>query len=462
MGGLRHCVPLLALAWLAAACSEQDSNVATSPSFARPSTNSCSFTTISNLAKDEFGASSNEVKLAGDMKTYGAGTAQATYVGYKLLDAIAVKYEIAANQASTTTASQLAVALPPCMNVGSASIPTSFEDELGTTGAFGVRGWPDDARPVRSHQADGTKAKWTLEPPSGLAWEDITTLATTGLPDSVKNLFLAFGKPVSASGFTGDQLVSNVFDWNTIPVAEFSGVGVVIGECNLASNFIQHNAGSDAEVLGFVRPSCGSLTSATERAPSTLAERFVRLLAPKPLYATTLLSSGTGSTGKRLSPFGVVFPGVVNLDDLFTWKKSGNTVGVPFSPPPKYQILSSAGTEFKQDFVLIYLQAVGNNGVNVEICNNYAFTNADGIAQFPQAYLNKAGGYTIFAFTTGTVSKPGVGEGETPTVPAGQSLPSGLVNVKNGTQGACSGTWSPGQPLPEPPGPNGFAPLQGQ
>jgi hypothetical protein len=162
-----------------------------------------------------------------------------------------------------------------------------------------------------------------------------------------------------------------------------------------------------------------------------------------------------------LSPFGLINPGNVNLEAKFTWRKSGNTVGKPFSPTPVYQILSGAGTEFRQDYVLIWLEVLGNEGTNVLICNNWAYTNADGRAHFPEAYLNKSGGYTIRARTSGTISKPGAVGEEIPTVPAGESLVSPLINVKNGPVPQCTNNYTGTGPVPTPPGPNGFpAPIQ--
>ena len=464
MGGPRLFVAALALAGFTIACSDQQSDAPTSPSFAPPVRTGCDANGVSSLVKTEFGASSNESSLATAMKNYGAKTIQATYVGYKLLDAIAGRYDIAANrEAGTLNASQLTIGLLKCMNVGSADIPTSFETELGATGAYAVRGWDeDDDRTVTSH--DGT---WVLEPPAGETWEDITQLATTGLEDSVVHLFLAHGHPGSAAGFSEDEMVGAgfVFDWSTIPEATFSGVGVVVGECTQPSNYIQHNAAGDGpEVLGFVSPSCAPETSGLipEREPRTFAERVVRWLSPKPAFAALVATVASGGGKSKLSPFGLIFPGVVNLDAQFDWKKTGNTVGKPFSPTPQYQILSAAGTEFKQDYVLIWLEAIGNQGTNVAICNNWAYTNANGIAQFPAAFLNKAGGYTIIARTTGTISKPNAELGDAPSVPAGSSVTSPLINVKNGTISACGNTYTVGQAPPDPAdgNPNGFASVE--
>ena len=455
MGGTRPLAAALCLAWLTAACSEPQNDLPTTPSFARPVQGGCNFITVNDLVKTEFGASSAESGLATDMKNYGSQTSQATYVGYRLLDAIADKYDIAANQtASRLNASNLTKALLDCMNIGDASVPSSFETALGPTGAFAVRGLSaNDADRIAAH---GTPLTWIMEPPADKTWLEITELTTPGLDDSV-NAFLAYGQPGSTSSFTDDQFVGDgsVFDWSTIPVATFSGEGAVIAECSLISSYIQHNeVGDNPEVLGFVKPSCyeeDNPQAFREAAPRNFAERLLRLIGPQPAYATLLATTGTGSRKTSLSPFGVIHPGEVDLDPLFTWKKSGNTVGKPFTPTPEYQILTRAGTEFKQDYVLIWLEAIGNSGAKVAICNNWAYTDANGRAVFPNAFLNKAGGYTIVAKTTGTVSKPNAQLGEAPTVPPGQSLLSPLVNVKNGALGTCGSTYVEGDPLPTPP-----------
>jgi len=115
-----------------------------------------------------------------------------------------------------------------------------------------------------------------------------------------------------------------------------------------------------------------------------------------------------------------------------------------------YRILSGGGTSFLQSDVLVWIEAIGNKGTNVDVCNNWAWTNANGVAQFPAAYLNKSGGYTMVARTIGTTSNGGI-----PSVPAGISVLSPLINVKNGTPGTCT-TFHQGQPqLPDNPGPNG-------
>jgi hypothetical protein len=451
MGGRSLAPFMLAAAALVGACSEGANDVSTAPEFAaKPPPASCNFTTISSLVKTEFGASSTESGLAGDMKNAGAQTAQATSLGYQILASIGGKYN--GTQSSTSNAAALTVALLKCMSIGGAAVPDTavLKTALAGTGAFGVRPLvAADNDPVTSHNG-----AWLLEPPANSTWQSVLPAGTSSV--------LVYGVPVTNGSFTNDEPISGVFDWTTLPHVTFNDPGVVVGECTLESQYVQHNAaGATAEVLGFVTPSCfvpGDGLALREREPRTFAERMFRLLAPAPAYATLLTSTGSGGSKRTLSPFQVIGPTEVKLAPLFTWNKAGNTVGKPFVPTVEYQIQSKAGTKFLQDYVLIWLEAVANHGTNVEICNNWAYTNANGVAQFPAAYLNKSGGYNILSKTTGTSSKPGVVlNAELPTVPAGSSVISPLVNVKNGSQGQCV-TYHPGDALPPVPGPNGFKP----
>jgi len=268
--------------------------------------------------------------------------------------------------------------------------------------------------------------------------------------------------PVTNDSFTTDDPLSGIFDWSTLPQVTFAAPGVVVGQCTVQSQYLQHNpAGPTAEVLGFVAPSCFTEVALRKRAPASLGERLVRLFSPTPAYATLLTTTGSGGGRRTLSPFQVIGPDSVELAATFAWKKSGNTVGVPLSQvqTPTYQIKSQGGTKWLQDFVLIWIEAQGNNGVNVDMCNNWAYTNADGIAWFPNGFFNKSGGYTIVAKTTGTSSKPDVTDQSIPTVPPGRSLLSPLVNVKNGTLTACKSFHEGDDPAQFSPDVNGFRPV---
>jgi len=436
MGGARTGTLLVVTAILATACGERQNDSPTAPELAgQPS--ACDFngtTGVKNLTKNEFGANSTQASQANSMASAGAGTAQATSFGYQILDAIGNKYD--SPQASTSNASALTVALLKCMNIGGATVPAAsvFNVALGATGAFGVR-FSGDADAVISHDD-----AWLLVPPSPQTWGQVS--GTSAL--------LAYGVPATNNSFTNDTPLTGIFDWKTLPeVAAFNDPGIVVGNCQ-ATGYLQHNAvGSGAEILAYLGD-CSTVTAqGTERAPRTFAERVFRAFSPTPAYAT-LITGGTLGSGKHLSPFQVENIVNVNLVPVnFSWRKSGNVVGTVFNPTPVYQILSGGNTLFHQPDVLVWIEATNNSGTNVDVCNNWAWTDADGVARFPAAYLNKAGGYTMLARTDGTKSNSDI-----PAVPEGRSALSPLINVKNGNPGTCV-TFHRGDSSPANPGPNG-------
>jgi hypothetical protein len=175
------------------------------------------------------------------------------------------------------------------------------------------------------------------------------------------------------------------------------------------------------------------------RVPTSLAQRLWRVVVPEAANAL-VLSGGSGSKGSNLSPWGVVDPGVVNLTFEQTPDKSRNTVGVSLfdkdSLPLHVGAFSQGGTPLGTIFT--WIEAVNNSGVNVLVCKNWAYTDTDGVATFRNAYLNKAGGYTLTFKTVGTKTTTGTND---LTVAAGTEPSSSLFNVKNGTADStgCSG-----------------------
>lgn len=435
MGGRSLSLFVAASAIVVAACGERPDGAPTSPNFAGgPNSGTCSFTNVSSLTRDEFGGGSTESSYATDMKNAGSKTNDATYLGYRILNSIAGKYA-AAGAPAPTNAAQLTVALLQCMNVGSATIPpdTTFEAALSSSGAYGVRGLTTtpDTRALYSKDA-----AWLIEPPAASNWQAITTANDTITVDSLEDALLVYGYPISSSAFTDDTLTSSVFEWSTLPTATFDP-GVIVGECTVEANYLQHNAtNSSPEVLAFVSPGCTSSGPFAQAAPRTLAERIVRFFAPTPLAAATLIT-GTGGSKTNLSPFGVVKPGQTVLlpENNWKWSKSGNTVNAYFQPSVIYDMTSAAKTPFLQPYVLVWLEATNNQGSKVLICNNYVYTDANGVADLSKAYLNKAGGYTVTTKIAGalTLDIPGKGLVSVPPVPPSAPLNSPLINVKNDT-----------------------------
>jgi hypothetical protein len=443
MSTRRFTVPLALLAL--AACSDQQGDAPTAPSLAggKPvPPAACNFSLVSQLTKDAFGASSTQSGWAGDMKSAGAGTATATVFGYRILGSVGTP-RVAAQ---ATLRSELAFELLKCMKVGDAVTAqaltkTSFVSALGTTGAFGVGGASStDIAAVAS--ADGA---WLIQPPAGKTWQQIV-VAPTGLSQT----FLAYGSPSDILGFTNDEALGDFrFDWHVVPNVTFDTSngqpGVIVANCSDDPGFMQHNAlGSNPEVLGYVDFNCPTaLRTSKERAPRNFAERLFRAISPQPALATSLLGSGTAGGKGSLSPFGVINPGKARI--LFTsiWSKSGNAVNKPLQPLVEVETRSLAGTVFLQKKIFIWLQAINNSGTNVAVCNNWDYTDADGKAQFEQAFLNKAGGYTMRAFTIGTTGLPVQVGGDGPN-DVGSTV-TGFINVKNSNsaQPSCS-TYVPG------------------
>jgi hypothetical protein len=434
------------------ACSDNQQQAPTEPLTAKTGPPSaCDFQAVGQASDAEFtGATRVSVgALVKAMKGYaGNGDASnATYVGYQILDSVT---HPGRQQGTPAEGSTLIIGLLKCMELGGATIPTSFTGPVGdTTGAIGVRGRSTtDAQGLLSH--DGV---WTIETPGSVAWRSITSTGVN-LADSVKHMVLVYGNVGSSSGFTNDALLSTVYDWATIPIATFTP-GAIVGQCTGDLGYIQHNSVSsvNAEVLSFVPALCvGATALLREREPRSFAERVGRLLSPKPAYAATLLAGGSGGTRGSLSPFGKTDPGAVNLKLEVQPNKSANQVGKPLvdlqGNPLAVAASSNGGTPFKQTSVFAWIEATSNNGVNVAACNNWAYSDANGRITFPTAYLNKAGGYTITIKTVGTdVSSSAA---STPPLPPGKQPTSALFNVKNGTLATQCVTHDGTPPLPAP------------
>jgi hypothetical protein len=480
-------LPMVIAGIVLAACSDQQSNTPTAPDFKVTPPAGCSYSQIKqdvaaewpiNAGTDTKATNGNVGALVTTMQQNAADSNIATATGFQILDTLAS--QTAKKQAGTTPAagSQLALDLLKCMDVPTATIPLSFVPALSDAGAFAVRGrGPADKAAVISH--DGA---WNIQPvfasapvDTQYAWSGIEVADSSGskaanLTAAVKQLFLAFGSPQDPAGFTNDDPLnlppagstySTVYNWGTAPKEFFQaptnppGPGFLISQCEVGalvgtyqSGFIQHNtAGSSPEVLGVADPIClpGGTASLFRRTPQTLAQRLWQIVRPEPAYAA-VLGGGSGSKGSALSPWGVIDPGLVNLVFNQVPNKSNNAVGVPLfdknNQPFHVQAFSKAGTPFKQGTIFTWIEAVNNSGVNVLVCKNWAYTNPNGIATFTNAYVSKAGGYTVIFKTVGAQTTTNSVNNSPLTVNAGAEPSSVLFNVKNGTAntGDCSGT----------------------
>src|SRR5262249_20857288 len=140
-------------------------------------------------------------------------------------------------------------------------------------------------------------------------------------------------------------------------------------------------------------------------------------------------SGGSSTKAGGFSHWGVVNPGQLKFANAPTPAKQSNQVGLPLLDS-KGNVLSvtptsAGGTAFGQSATFVWVEAFNNQGINVVVCNNWAYTDANGKASFPNMYLNKAGGYTLTFKTLAEVAG-----GITTNFTAQKT---GLFNVKNGT-----------------------------
>ena len=491
MPALRSLSFLAVVAIALVACSDRQLEPPTAPQFnsaAAPARTTCSFTQLKkdvaatwpNSAGSSTKATNSAVSsILTTMQQNAADSNIATQRGFEILDTLA---HSAAQQQPGVTASagsQLALDLFLCMDVPALPGTLTFVPALGPNGAFAVRGTVSaDARPVVTH--DGG---WAIAPTGASSWQAVTLRSGSAgsqlLTETTKKLFLAYAQPGSTNGFTGtgDQLLNGntnpnntVIDWATQPGQTFSPTpvgttpldpGVAVSQCPSATGlykqgFVQHNpAGApNAEILSFFSPTCPfpktyiggdgqGYYARLQQQPRSLMGSVLQFFAPELAYAA---GGGSGTKTTALSPWGVIFPGDVNLTNPQWPSKSGNTINVAFSPEITAAALSNGGVPFKQPTVFAWLEATNNQGVNVLVCNNWAFTEPNGALEFKNAFLNKAGGYTLSMKTVGTnVSNSA---SDTPPVPAGPPISSPLFNVKNA--GTTSGSGC--TPIPGPTG----------
>jgi hypothetical protein len=503
MGGRTIVFALPLVGALVAACSDHATNDApTAPSLATaPASPTCDFNVVKKDVAaawpNNAGAITKEVNsdvsaLLTTMSQNRSDSTIATGTGLQILDTLA--HSAARKDPGFTPAagSKLILDLLLCMDVGPATaIPASFVSALGDSGAFGVRGRSEtDADPLVSH--DGA---WAVRPVGGTPWAQLENGGPTrpALSAAVRQNFLVFGRPGNANGFTADVQLnlppypSTVFEWGTVPTLTFvmpattsapAGPGIEIDQCDIGAagapyqpGFFQHNgvASSNQEILTSFAVSCPTSPTARARLQPTasLAEQLWKLVTPEPAYAAFFFGGGSGTRGTALSPWGVVNPGNVNLVFNQVVDKANNQVGVPLFDT-QHQLLTlrvfsnaqSGGTfvtPFKQSAIFTWIEATNNQGVNVVACKNWAYTDANGVATFTNAFLNKSGGYTLRFRTAGTQVSTSAGDTPLAVAPGTQPF-SELLNVKNGTfdpagctgNNVYTGNGQPPFPVPAP------------
>ena len=396
-------------------CGDNDSGSSpTSPQFA-PAPTGCELSTAKSLVSSVFPTNASRQAANGYLQAIqdgGAKSLKATNAGFDVFALIAANRPVPAVDGSAFVNAVLS-----CQDVGTISLPIDFRGALGANGGFEVRGGSltDDVAAVT---VDGA---WGLEPPldlSGedpvrLTWDQITSIAVRYNPASnpVNKRLLAYGAPAenpTDPEYSNEELVSNIFDWSTIPTATFSP-GAVVGTCltdNLAQQYlIQHHAADDnGEIIPSATPSfCQSgLTSGRTGSFSAfaLAQRVLDFFRPEPLMAVAVGTRPPGGSVGALSPNAAVNPGTITL--LFQGNVADGRTGqvLKFTNGQSVSVKVTPTGLTNMDGVRVRLIATTNFGATVVASGDEVATQ-DGVATFTDLKINKAGGYRLIATIAG-------------------------------------------------------------
>ena len=382
---------------LVVSCSQDENRGISAPTEALRAKNpapTCSFSTTTNDGKAYFLNQKDTVfTLIDAMQTaarlYGTSAAETKLAGMNVLARLGTAARNGVNQVQGTPAQGNTFANDVLLCMNTAAI--DFTDALGPTGLFAVRD-NSTAYAVVSNKfgTDGKPATgapaYGAEPQSG-NW-----------PLAQKTLF--YGHLVPDSVLAQESASGVLFDLKTLPANLTFVPEIRAGVCDVsdATARILHLHGSDATIL----PPAGVPDFCTTQPPldayrsgfSSMMELAASWFSPKSLFAAPAFGGGGGLVS-GLSEIGpVTFTPVVSF--AVAPKNTKLSARPQFTPTVKVTVLSTHGNPFKK--VLVTLNVVGNSGsfTNPPV-GSTAYTDENGIALFPDLYIDKAGGYTVTA-----------------------------------------------------------------
>jgi hypothetical protein len=278
-------------------------------------------------------------------------------------------------------------------------IPTTtgqFTNALGASGLFAVRGSSTDAVVSRGSGVPryGAQAVANWNASAGLGPNG--RLVIYGYPRGITTFTNEPG--LLTSGATGYELF-------TVPAVPQFVTPIIGGVCLTtipANARLLHEHGGQDVILAPVTPAfCGPLTaSAPNEAGSVfaLARRISDWIAPKPLYAATMVLGGMGGSLGGLSPIGPVTTNVTTVQLSFQTPPSNGSINTPITPTIEVKAVTASPNSTPIDGLTITLTVIGNNGsFNILPGSNVAVTANGGVARFPLFQTDKAGGYTLTA-----------------------------------------------------------------
>jgi hypothetical protein len=379
----------------------------------------CSIKTVRSLANSEF-PTKDQKKVGDFIKLLDSGTpTQKRAAGFGLLDLLS-KDLYAGTLPSTHTAvnaSNLTIATTNCIPGAIPPGVSELSRAFLSTGLFVAKGLGGPVSEPAAFSQDGFAA--VQAPTAGSVARDFSSW--------MNGQSVIFGWPIFANEDfrTGEAPVGVGYQLYAIRVGEFSGASGIIALCvgEFPSKLrVQHEdkiqeAVDPSLIVGWpLHPECPVPTQLS------FVGRLLRagfgLLSPAPLHA--LLTVGSGSGGKKLSPFGAVDAGSVHLSLTCAEgcaTPANGTVGL-LSPGPKVRATGDQGSPLPG--VQITMAVAGNSG-SFKVCGpTVVNTDENGIADFTGIAIDKPGGYTL------TASSAYVGF-------AVAQVTSSLFNLQNGT-----------------------------
>ena len=293
--------------------------------------------------------------------------------------------------------------------LGIATTAGTFTPALGSNGLFAVRANVPDFVLSR-----GTP-KYGAQPATGATWK-----SSANLPPGVQ--LVVYGYPRTVNTFTGEPPLTTGnppvaltgYELFTIPqVSQFATAilgGVCLDPASIPANarLLHEHGGQDAVLAPVTPPFCLPLIGQApneSRSLFALVRRVSDWIAPKPLYAASMVLGGMGGSLGGLSPIGPVVVDGSTVTLTVTQQPITGSINTNFNPPIKVSAVTAAGTPLGG--VLVSLSVIGNQGSPVTLTDSTATTADDGVATFTTFKTNKSGGYLFKASGTfaGAVTK---------------------------------------------------------
>jgi len=390
---------------ITAACADdQPATKVTMPS--RPSliiSTACDFTKIKRDARGYVVLSNDPIyDLFNQLASLNKGTDADAFKAkaYEILAYIGSIAGTTAVTSNTTAGDALINDIFTCLGI--ATTAGTFTPALGANGLFAVRANVPDFVLSR-----GTP-KYGAQPTTGETWK-----TSANLPPGVQ--LVVYGYPRNVNTFTGEPpLIPTGYELFTVPAVPLFAKAIIGGVCldpaSIPANarLLHEHGGQDAVLAPVTPPFCLPLIGQAPnegRSLFALVRRVSDWIAPKPLYAASMVLGGMGGSLGGLSPIGPVLVDGSTVTLTVTQQPTIGSINTNFNPPIKVSAATAAGTPLGG--VLVTLSVIGNQGSPVTLKDNTATTANDGVATFTTFQTNKAGGYLFKASGTfaGAVTK---------------------------------------------------------